>query len=1015
MVSLVRWRLIGCRVAGTLGDAMAQPTPPSDGMAAARRVLRERFGHADFLPGQERALRAALAGRNMLVVMPTGSGKSLLYQLPALLDERLTLVISPLIALMKDQVDELRRKGIAASFVNSSLGLDKQRERLRACARGDVRLLYVAPERFRSKAFCDTLSRVEVGRMAVDEAHCISEWGHDFRPDYRRLRELREHIGNPRVSALTATATPRVQRDIIAALGLAPDDVEIIVQGFDRPNLALSVVRAGGEAAKDEFLRRFVQDEAGAGIVYVGTRRSADEVAERLREVEPTAISYHAGLEPDARAHAQEAFLSGRSRIIVATIAFGMGIDKRDVRFVVHYHYPASVEGYYQEIGRSGRDGLPARCVLLYSAADRGLREFFIDLAYPSAEIVEEVYETLWAISENPVMMTYGDIAGLCESSVKDGQVGSAVRLLDAAGLTRGLAGDPLAVVTLGRPGVEILDAVRGPVRRRVLEGLAVAADLETPGRYEVSLAHVAWAAGVTEEQVRRALAALDREGHLAYEPPFRGRGVEKLVDDPPPFDEVPIDWERHAFLRALEEEKLEAMEDYIRTAQCRRAHIVRYFGEPTDLRCGVCDRCGQQAPTDDEGVLADEPLVARAVLVCIGHLRFPLGAQKIAQVVTGSRAQGLRKWGLHRNPAYGFLTGSKQRVRTVIDQLLKEGYIEDKPGQYGPVLVLTRRGEEVADATELGALEAEPRAPRTPKPERVPQPHAVVTARTADDGAIRRAALECVASLDRPVGVYKVAEVITGSHAAWIERARADRVPSYGTISARRDHVRQIIHSMVEEGLLRAVRTRWGKLLELTEAGQGRLPIREAAPGPKDEAPDQREEPVTEPAQPALVPEPVEQLPTSGGSRPERGLGKALDAMVRNLLSCDREKAKRLVEQLGLFHPREIASRLEALYNEAEGTRERSRAVWAAGELCGEHGLGFLTACSGSETGNVRRLAASALGKAAADMAARGRLAAERLARAREALTVLLSDAAPQVRQYAAKALEQFPDEGAD
>jgi len=390
----------------------------SESMERARSVLHERFGHADFLPGQERALGAVLAERNLLVVMPTGSGKSLLYQLPALLDTRLTLVVSPLIALMKDQVDELRAKGIAATFVNSSLGLDEQRERLRACERGEVRLLYVAPERFRSGAFCDTLSRVRVARMAVDEAHCISHWGHDFRPDYRRLKELREHIGSPRVSALTATATPRVQDDIVESLGLGRDEVEVIVQGFDRPNLALRVVRASADAAKDEFLLRFVREEAGSGIVYVGTRRTADEVARRLRTVEPTAVSYHAGLEADERALTQEAFLSGRSRVIVATIAFGMGIDKPDVRFVAHYHYPASVEGYYQEIGRAGRDGLPAQCVLLYSAGDRGLREFFIDLNYPPQDIVEEVYEVLWAVDENPLMMTYEEIAGLCESNV---------------------------------------------------------------------------------------------------------------------------------------------------------------------------------------------------------------------------------------------------------------------------------------------------------------------------------------------------------------------------------------------------------------------------------------------------------------------------------------------------------------------------------------------------------------------------------------------------------------------
>ena len=981
-------------------------------MERARQVLRERFGHADFLPGQERALRAVLADRHMVVVMPTGSGKSLLYQLPALLDTRLTLVVSPLIALMKDQVDELEAKGIAATFVNSSLSPDEQHARLRACERGEVRLLYVAPERFRSAAFCETLSRVAVGRMAVDEAHCISQWGHDFRPDYRRLKELRAHIGNPRVSALTATATPRVQEDIVASLGLADEGVAVIVQGFDRPNLALSVVRASGDAAKDEFLLGFARREAGSGIVYVGTRKAAEAVAKLLSAVERTAVAYHAGLEADERSAAQDAFLSGRARVVVATIAFGMGIDKPDVRFVVHYHYPASVEGYYQEIGRAGRDGLPAQCVLLYSAGDRGLREFFIDLAYPPPALVGDVYETLWAIDENPLMLTYAEIAGLCERNVRDGQVGSALRLLGQAGLTRALAGDALAEVHLHRPGAEILEEVRGAVRRRVLEGLSVAADLETPGRYAVSLGQVAWAAGLSEEQVRRALTALDRDGQLDYAPPFRGRGVEKLVADPPPFDDVPIDWERYAFLRGLEEEKLEAMEDYIRTSACRRAHIVRYFGEATDLACGACDRCKKaESRAADEGVLADEPVVARAVLACIRHLHFPLGGHKLAQVLTGSRAQGIRKWGIEHNPAYGALSVRKEHIRTVIDRLLKEGYLDDEPGQYGPVLVLTRLGEEVADATdvaELSALEPSPPAPRRAAPRQVAR------ALPADDEALRRAALACVADLKTPVGVGKVAGVITGSGAEWVTRLGADQLDCYGTVGVGQKDAQAAVKAMVEQGLLSLDRRARYPVLQLTARGSQELD--RLAPDRASRGDDAAffDQPAPEP-QPAPTPmpepdpprPPPTESPKRRSSRPERGLARALDAMVSQLLSCDREQAGELVGRLGLFHPSEIAARLERRCGESDSARERARAVWAAGELCGEHGVPFLVRGAGSEDANVRRLAASALGKVASDVAGGAEARAAALARAREILTFLLNDTVAQVREHAQSALD--------
>ncbi|MEI7837139.1 MAG: RecQ family ATP-dependent DNA helicase, partial [Planctomycetota bacterium] len=294
-----------------------------DPLAAARAMLRQSFGYADFRMGQDEALTSVLAGRNVLAVMPTGSGKSLLYQLPAMLDGGLTVVVSPLIALMKDQVDDLTAKGVPAAFVNSSLPLAEQRDRLARCAAGEIRLLYVAPERFRNAAFSAVLAKVKVSRLAVDEAHCISAWGHDFRPDYRRLKEFRARIGTPPVTALTATATPRVRADIIECLGLAADEVDVHVHGFDRPNLALSVLDAYGRDDKDRFLLELLARQKGPGIIYVGTRKKADEVAERIRQVERATVVYHAGLEEADRTAAQEAFLTGRARVAVATLAFG--------------------------------------------------------------------------------------------------------------------------------------------------------------------------------------------------------------------------------------------------------------------------------------------------------------------------------------------------------------------------------------------------------------------------------------------------------------------------------------------------------------------------------------------------------------------------------------------------------------------------------------------------------------------------------------------------------------------
>jgi ATP-dependent DNA helicase RecQ len=338
-----------------------------------------RFGLSQFRPGQREIIEAVLAGSPTIAVLPTGAGKSLCYQLPAVALERLAVVVSPLISLMKDQVDALTARGIPAAFINSSIPPDERAERLRAAVRGELRLLYVAPERFRAPGFADTLARAQPALLAIDEAHCMVEWGHDFRPDYARLREVREQLRAPRLVALTATATPDVRQEIGDQLGM--NEPTVFVRGFDRSNLRLSVVPAQGG---DDKLRHVLalldepETRGRAAIVYAATRKKAAEVAAALREAGVTARAYHAGLGDDERADVQEAWMRDDVRVVVATNAFGMGVDKRDVRLVVHHELPGSAEAYYQEAGRAGRDGEPARCVLLFNHADVRLREFLI-------------------------------------------------------------------------------------------------------------------------------------------------------------------------------------------------------------------------------------------------------------------------------------------------------------------------------------------------------------------------------------------------------------------------------------------------------------------------------------------------------------------------------------------------------------------------------------------------------------------------------------------------------------
>ncbi|MBL8056151.1 MAG: RecQ family ATP-dependent DNA helicase [Anaerolineales bacterium] len=357
-----------------------------------RAALREHFGYPAFRPGQEAALRHVLAGRDTLVVMPTGSGKSLIYQLAALCQPGTGLVVSPLIALMKDQVDGLARRNIPATFINSTLDLAEQNRRLRALAAGQYKLVLVAPERFRSPGFRSALEAVTVNLLAVDEAHCLSQWGHDFRPDYLYLAEARRQLRPPVTLALTATATPRVQDDIVGLLGL--ERAERVITGFNRPNLMLRVVPARTDEVKLRRLRDFLAAAEGAGLIYAGTRRHAESVAAFLRtELRRPAEHYHAALPPADRARVQEAFLSGDLPLVVATNAFGMGIDRPDVRFVVHYTMPGTLEAYYQEAGRAGRDGLPAEALLLYAAKDAALHEHFIEEGAPTPAELRHLHE----------------------------------------------------------------------------------------------------------------------------------------------------------------------------------------------------------------------------------------------------------------------------------------------------------------------------------------------------------------------------------------------------------------------------------------------------------------------------------------------------------------------------------------------------------------------------------------------------------------------------------------------
>jgi ATP-dependent DNA helicase RecQ len=568
---------------------MSSPRPTLD---EARAALRARFGFPDFRPGQERAVSAVLEGRDTLVVLPTGGGKSVCYQVPAMVLPGLTVVVSPLISLMKDQVDALTARGIPATFVNSTLSSGEVSERMTRVSRGEVKLLYLAPERFDVGTAAERLREVGVSLLAIDEAHCISEWGHDFRPSYLRIAQVRERLGWPQAVALTATATPHVRQDIARQLRL--EQPETIITGFDRQNLRYHVVPTRTEADKEAALADVLRRHEGVAIVYAATRRNVEKIAQKLERAGIAAAAYHAGLDDAHRHEVQDAFMSESVRAIVATNAFGMGIDKPNVRLVVHHAMPGTLEAYYQEAGRAGRDGQPAEVYLLHAFPDRFTHEFFIKGAYPERSLVERVYDRARRMADRTgaVSLEPAALAAALPGKVTDREVESALRLLVQAGAIRSepesggrvflrlLATADRIKRELGADRALELGLLRALWRvggDALYDGVPVDLDGLPPG--------FGGAAGTMP-----LLAALEREQFLEW---HRLGGGEHVTDPRRPLSAFPLDWDALERRRKNELAKLDAMQQYAYATGCRRGFVLRYFGDPAAGRdCGGCDNC---------------------------------------------------------------------------------------------------------------------------------------------------------------------------------------------------------------------------------------------------------------------------------------------------------------------------------------------------------------------------------------------------------------------------------------
>ena len=562
----------------------------------ALTVLKQVFGYEDFRPLQEEIVLSVAGGKDTLALLPTGGGKSICFQVPALMSEGICLVVSPLIALMKDQVDNLRRKGVKAVAIYSGMRHREIDTLLDNCVYGDIKFLYVSPERLQTELFLARFSRMPVSLIAVDEAHCISQWGYDFRPPYLKIAALREIHPKVPFIALTASATPEVREDIIDKLQLASPNV--FVQSFTRPNLSFVVRQAENKFEKAIEILRKVQ---GTAIIYARNRKGTKEISDQLNQLKIAATYYHAGLSPEIRTQRQSEWIGGRVRVIVATNAFGMGIDKPDVRVVIHTDLPENLENYYQEAGRAGRDGKKSYAVLIVQALDLTTLTERAEKAYPPTEMIKRVYQCLAnnlriAVGSSQMTSFDFDIHAFTQTYDLDPLLTyNALKVMEEESLLvlSESIHTPSTLHILVNPTqlyeIQVKYARLDPLIKLLLrmyggELFAVYVKIQE--------SKLAKALAIPESELIKLLSQLDEMEIVAY---HKRKDTPQVTFLTPRHDagKLPLDQNRIRHRRELAIQKAKAMVDYVtNSVLCRNLQILGYFGEESDIPCGSCDVC---------------------------------------------------------------------------------------------------------------------------------------------------------------------------------------------------------------------------------------------------------------------------------------------------------------------------------------------------------------------------------------------------------------------------------------
>ncbi len=643
--------------------------------------LKKHFGFDKFREGQEEIIRTILDGKSVIAVLPTGGGKSLCYQLPAMMKGGFSMVISPLISLMKDQVDTLNESGMPAAFINSSIEYHEVEDILGRLEGGKIKLLYVAPERLGSRGFAEKIKSLNPEFLFIDEAHCISEWGHNFRPTYLKIKNFIEFAGIKKVSAFTATATEEVVKDI--GLQLLMKEPAVFIKGFERENLSLNVLQVRDKKEKVlELLFRYKHP----AIIYTSSRKKAEEVNEFLQTNGIKSACYHAGLNSIQRKYIQENFLNGRTNVIAATNAFGMGIDKSDIRLVVHYNIPGTIENYYQEIGRAGRDGKKSFVFLLFDRSDIAIQEYFIKNSYPDRDFIKDIYDAICnygnvdigSYSPKEIAINYDYLSAALKKEVSRGLLSATLRLLQDAGYLyvpseldrRSYFHFTVSVDSLRTYVKKMKDSNKQDLILALLREYSGKPFTE---RVEFKPEVFAQMLGIRPAEVEDLMISFENSGYIEYERPVN---AERIQLKHPRVDSkfLNLDFNKINNFYFLAHKKLNLMVDFAVTTQCRFKFILNYFGEDTsNYQCGKCDNCTSQTNLPE----ASGDYVREKILVTLNAFTDGLPENNLVNLLLGvSKSEKFRSV-----INYGSLSGyGKDELYLIIQSALNKGLIRKNP-----------------------------------------------------------------------------------------------------------------------------------------------------------------------------------------------------------------------------------------------------------------------------------------------------------------------------------------------